>query len=125
MRMESTGGFGVLIEQLADSDDHVYIGHYRAGFGVSKADLAAALNAIEGFEVTYTPPRKNPGEVVRDLPNGSYFGWSDNPGKIQYFKDSNGKIRNFAAGAGVIMPYAFDWAKDADSYIVIYGGEVD
>lgn len=125
MRMKTASGLGVVVEQSTIDADHVYIESDWAGFSVSKTDLAAALDAIEGFEVTYTPPREDPVEVIRNLPNGSYFGWDDAPGEAQYFKDSNGAIRYFKYPRHTYPLDSFADPHLFDRRIVVYGGEDD
>lgn len=59
----------------------------QKGAVVNPAELAEALNEIvPGFKASYEPPRPKNVDVVRQLPVGSVFRWSDTDDGYAYIK---------------------------------------
>lgn len=77
----SSGWIGLVM-----CDDVTTLGGHKS-MVVSPAELAEALNEIvPGFKASYEPPRPKNVDVVRQLPVGSVFRWSDTDDGYAYIK---------------------------------------
>lgn len=73
--------------------------HYRAIFGrIPHEEFVKMVNAMPGYEVTYTPPRKKNVDVVRDLPVGAIFKWPNTEGF--YVRQSGEELGSVVASSG-------------------------
>jgi hypothetical protein len=110
---EGANGLEVVVEVGHQYDGRVTL--------VRKADLAAALNEIEGFEVTYTPPRRNTYDEISDLPVGSVFAWDEDDDRaFAYLRLDSRRFKELGTGAIHELEVGFAWTKsDLDAQIVV------